>query len=197
MSETFTVSAVSPETKTWGNPPNGPFREYRVRFQERGGTVIVWSKRDKGPDTRAPQVGETVTGSVVPHPFDHGAMKFKQEYNGGGGFSQTGGGGGAAKKGEFRTKEQIILQQADLTAAILMLANTQGGIPWNMEDFQKTSAQLAAGVHKVGEPYGTPPAPVDTAVRRDRTVETGVSDVPSDGFEQPTLNTSDADDIPF
>jgi hypothetical protein len=77
----FTITAVNPETKTWSGG-KGTFVDYQVRFEGNPNVVKITQK----PETRPPQVGDVVTGSVdMSAPY---GPKFKKE------FSQGGGGGG-------------------------------------------------------------------------------------------------------
>jgi len=187
VSETFTVSAVSKDVRKY-NSQFGELAAFKVRFQERGNDVVEWSRK---PDN-APTVGQVVTGTVTDNP-PYG-LKFKQDKPAD--MQGRSSWGGSSSKGDFRSKEQIILQECDRTAALVVAAAVFAGKPVDdvMRDFYKLTAEFQTRTNAAAKEYA---APADNAVRKD-IERTGESDVPNDtdGFDTPKMGV-DPEDIPF
>lgn len=193
MSETVTVAQVSSnEPRTWVHADSGNVvYYYKVKFAEYPDRVVEWGVKNK------PEVGQTVEGD------------FKNDPKWGWGFKRAkkeGGYGGGKNSGDFRTREQVIMQHADGAAATLVLAAAQAGVPIDavLKDFYKASAALQERVSGAGTPYGDG-ADKAANVRKD-ILHTDESDVPDDGFDpSPAQHPSPAqqqmgsepDDIPF
>lgn len=184
MSQALTVSAVSEHTREWGSPPSGPFTEYKVKFQEKGEDVFVWSKK---ATSLPPTAGLSVLGDFESTPY---GTKFKQEFQ----QQQQGGRLGGSNKADFRTKEQIIVQESLSAASMLAVARAAAGQGFDYEWVELTANSIASRVRDAkeygGEPAGDGFKPKDIQ-------PTGQSDVPNDGFEQQKLEPKPDDDIPF
>jgi hypothetical protein len=83
----FEIVAVSDRTRTWGDPPNGPFVSYRVDLKGTDGQTVQgaeWSRKQSSPP---PTVGQQVSGTLdLEAKF---GPKFKQQAA----FQGRGGGG--------------------------------------------------------------------------------------------------------
>lgn len=74
----YTIEAVGP-IKEWSGA-HGPMKDYQIKFKEEPEWVTVTQK----PETPAPTVGQTLTGTINPTQY---GKKFKKEqtFSGGGG----------------------------------------------------------------------------------------------------------------
>lgn len=197
MTYQLTVEAVGPTPRDWASS-YGNFKAFTITVKDlaSGSTRDVeWSRKVK-PDGSfsTPQVGDRLEAELKKIPQPPGwklqNVKFGEGMPATSTANQGGGGGGW----DDATVRRVVVQSADRTAAILMLANTQGGIPWNMTDFEELSGRLQA--RALGEQQQPGPSPQLPEVRRD-IERTGGSDVPVDPQEFQPVATGADDDIPF
>lgn len=101
MAETYKVTAVSTKTKQWEGK-YGPMVDHYVKLEGVDAPVVVTKK----PDSRAPQEGDELYGTL-----DMGGKfgpKFKAESKPFGGGAPSGGGGGS--KPSYQPKDEKAIQ---------------------------------------------------------------------------------------
>jgi hypothetical protein len=115
----FTIVAVSDRTRTWGDPPNGPFVSYRVDLKGTDGQTVAgaeWSRKQSSP---APTVGETVSGTLdMEAKF---GPKFKQQ------AAFQGRGGGGPRPEDPKRAATILRQHSQEMSLRYIMAYLAGG----------------------------------------------------------------------
>lgn len=207
MPYSLTVTAVQPNPKDWGNT-YGQFKDYTVTVSndQSGNTRDVsWSRKVKPDGTcPVPQVGDQIEAEMTQQTRAPGWKLSQVNFvgttagiSGISGYSSSTNGGGAATQDLRRSKETMLIQESDASAAILMLANAATGNGWTWEQFEDASAKLQARAG--GTAPATEPASFRLPEKRRDSEPTGESDVPSPAQGEFVHAGSDKpdDDIPF
>jgi hypothetical protein len=124
----YTVKRVADSPREWSSKQGGTFLSYTVDLEGEGGKVEAGVEWNRKPESRAPEVGDRIAGTIEPGKFSE---RFKMDYeatkelSGGGSTGSSGGadygrrGGGGGKSPD---QQASIVRQHSQEMAIRVLA---------------------------------------------------------------------------
>jgi hypothetical protein len=163
----YTVKRVADSPREWSSKQGGTFLSYTVDLEDSEGKLEAGVEWNRKPESRAPEVGDRIAGTVEPGKFSE---RFRMDYEatkeltGGGSTSSSGGQDYGRRNGGAKSPDQQASIQRQVALKILAPTINSGGLT---EQVKATVVEIETFINAAsgaggGADTGTNRAPAPT-----------------------------------